>query len=64
MPIPQPTAIAEAQAESASQNPTTAHIKLVERSSTPGKADRPFQYAIFSILVTGLLAALVLLRLR
>jgi hypothetical protein len=64
MPTPEPTATVGTKAESASQDPATAHIKLVERSSTPGEADRLFQYAIFFILVIGLLAAIVLLRLR
>jgi len=41
-----------------------AGIKLVERSSTPGEAERLFRYFLFSIMVIGLLAAVVLLRLR
>ncbi|MBL7183673.1 MAG: hypothetical protein ISS50_04395 [Anaerolineae bacterium] len=61
---PQPSATAEVQAEGTGQNPTIANVKLVERSSTPGEANRLFKYAIFSIMVIGLLAAIILFRMR
>ena len=59
-----PSATAEVRAEGASQNPAIANVKLVERSSTPGEADRLFEYFIFSIMVIGLLAAIILFRMR
>ena len=61
---PPPSATAEVRAEGASQNPAIVNIKLIERSSTPGEADRLFKYSIFSIIVIGLLAAIILFRMR
>ncbi len=59
-----PSAIAEVQTEDAGRNPATASIKLVERPSTPGEAGQLFRYFVFSIMVIGLLAAIILLRMR
>ena len=61
---PLPSATAEVQVKGASQKPTVVNIKLIERSSTPGEADRLFKYSIFSIIVIGLLAAIILFRMR
>lgn len=59
-----PSATDEVRAEDAGQNPAIANVKLVERSSTPGEVDRLFKYFIFSIMVIGLLAAIILVRMR
>ena len=59
-----PVATAEVPAEDTVQNPAMSNIKLVERSSASGEADRLFRYFIFSIMMIGLVAAIVLLRMR